>query len=333
MLRREFLAAGAGAVATLGLGHRCSFAAVPTNATVIRFGFINSRESAIGSGAVAFAKAVEKSCGGRIRVELYPAGEAGGELELTQDLRAGALEMINVTSAGYANAAPQLGVFDIPFLFRDLTHARGLLDSAIGRQALSLLEPAGIVGLAWAENGLRHVTTANRAVRSPKDLVGLKIRVPQSPVMVAGFKAFGADVQSLPFTELYAALASGRFEAQENPLATIKDSRFDRVQKYVCLTGHIYSPAVIMISKAVFETLSPQDGEALRAAALLAARAARDTNDKAEVSAIGDLRDRGMTVITDIDRAAFATAIGAAQGDFEQRFGKDQINAIRAWRA
>jgi TRAP-type transport system periplasmic protein len=332
MLRRNFLATGMAAATTLTIGSCRTFAASTINTIVIRFGFINGRASALGAGAVAFAEAVEKTCSGRIRIELYPAGEAGGEVEMVQDLRAGALDMVNVTSAGYSNAAAQLGIFDIPFLFRDLAHARGVLDSAIGLQALALLEPAGIVGLAWAENGLRHMTTSDRAIRSPKDLIGLKMRVPQSPVMVAGFKAFGADAQSLPFPELYAALASGRFQAQENPLAMIKDSRFDRVQKYLCLTGHVYSPAAIMIAKPVFDALSVQDAQALRAAATQGAKVAREINDKAESSAINDLRDRGMTVVTDIDRTAFNAAIASASSDFEQRFGKDQINAIRTWR-
>lgn len=333
MLRREFLAAGGAAAALLVAGRRSAFAAVsPAKATVLRLGFSGGGQAAIGAGAIAFAKAVESSCGGRVRVELYPSGEAGGEVETFEDMRAGAFEMTCASSAGYASATPQLGIFDIPFLFRDVAHARGVLDGAIGRQALTLLEPLGLVGLAWAENGLRHVTTSTRAVRSPADLAGLKMRVPQSPVMVAGFKALGADVQSLPFPDLYAALASGQFQAQENPLATIKDSRFDRVQKYVCLTGHVYSPAALIVTKAAFDALSPEDAQALRNAAAVGAKASRETNDKAEISAVNELRDRGMTVVADIDRAAFVTALAGAQGEFEKRFGKDQIDAIRTWK-
>lgn len=328
------MAAGGAAAAWLGVGGGLAARADSVaGAKVLRLGFNGSRESAIGSASSALAKSVEASCGGRIRVELYPASEAGGELEMFQDLRAGALEMTCTSSAGYASAATQLGVFDIPFLFRDVAHARGVLDGAIGRQALAALESYGVVGLGWSENGLRHVTTSTRPVRTPADLAGLKIRVPQSPVMVAGFKALGADAKPLPFPELYAALASGQFQAQENPLATIKDSRFDRVQKYVCLTGHVYSPAAMMISKTAFDALSPEDAQALRTAAAAGTKASRETNDKAEISAINDLRALGMTVVDDIDRAAFVAAIGGAQSEFEKRFGKDQIDAIRAWKA
>ena len=329
MLRREFLATGGAAVALLGLGRARAAPAV----TVLRLGVTGSRASAIGAAGAAFAKSVESNCGGRVRVEVYPAGEAGGEVETFQDMRAGALEMSCSSSAAYASAATQLGIFDIPFLFRDVAHARGVLDGPIGQKALAALEPFGIVGLGWSENGLRHLTTSTRAVRSPKDLAGLKIRVPQSPVMVAGFKALGADAQPLPFPELYAALASGQFQAQENPLSTIKDSRFDRVQKYVCLTGHVYSPAAMMIAKRIFDALSPEDAQALRTAAAASAKASRDANDQAEISGVNELRARGMTVIADVDRAAFAAAIAGAQSEFEQRFGKEQIGAIRNWKA
>lgn len=331
MLRREFLATGGAAMAALGL--RRAYAAPAANATVLRLGVTSGRESQLGAAAVVLAKNVEANCSGRVRVEIYPGAEAGGELEMCQDMRAGVLEMSCASSAGYASAATQLGVFDIPFLFRDAAHARGVLDGPIGRQALTALEPAGIVGLSWCENGFRQLTTSTRAVRSPKDLAGLKLRVPQSPVMVAGFKALGADVQPLPFPELYAALASGQFQAEENAFTTIMDSHFDRVQKYVCLTAHVYSAAVMMISKAAFDALSPEDGQALRNAAAAGAKASRDVNDKADVSAISDLRARGMTVVADVDRAAFAAAMAGAEGDFEQRFGKDQIDAIRAWKA
>ena len=327
MLRREFLAGGAASAALLGMS-----GVARANATVLRFGFTGSRQSALGAGAAALAKAADKYTAGGIRIELYPAGEAGGEVEMVQDMRAGALEMVHASSAGYASAAPELGVFDIPFLFRDVAHARGVLDGAIGQKALQQLEPAGIVGLGWGENGLRHLTTADRAVRSPGDIAGLKIRVPQSPVMIAGFKALGADPQPLPFPEVYAALASGQFQAEENPLVTIKDSRFDRVQKYVCLTGHVYSAAALMISKATFDALSPEDAQALRRAAAMGAKASRAVNDRNEASTIDDLRQRGMIVVADVDRAAFAAAVASAEGAFDQQFGKDAINAIRTWK-
>lgn len=327
MRRRAFLLAGCASV-VIATAHR-GFAA--QQVTVLRLGFNSSRTSQLGSGAVEFARSVEQSTAGRVRVELYPNSETGGELEMVQDVSLGALDMSFPSSAVFSALEPDLGIFDIPFLFRDVGHARAVLDSDIGKQALLKLESHGIVGLAWGENGLRHVTTASTAVKKPDDLKGIKIRVPQSDVMVAGFKAFGADAQSLAFPDVYPALASGNFQAQENPISTILSANFDRVQRFLNLTGHVYSPGAILIGKRVFERLLPEDQAALRAAAVLGAKASRDAGDRSEKSGIEELRNRGMTVVTDIDRAAFVTAMATVEADFDKRFGKDKIDAIRGF--
>jgi tripartite ATP-independent transporter DctP family solute receptor len=330
MRRRRFLAGAAATVATLGFPNiRRARAAVPPQ--VLRMGIINPRESQFGAGALEFAAHVERNCGGRLRVELYPSGSTGGELEMMQDVSAGTLDTTFTSSAVFAAVAPELSIFDIPFLFRDLAHARGVMDGEIGKTALARLEPQGIIGLGWGENGLRHLTTFDRAVHRPEDLKNLKLRVPQSAVMVASFKAIGADVQSLPFPDLYAALSSGSFQAQENPIATILVANFDKVQHYLCLTGHVYSPAAFLISKRVFERTAPEDQHALRAAAIAGGKASRAYLDRVEKSGLDELRQRGMKVVEDIDRSAFAGSLASLEGEFQKQFGKDKIDAIRAF--
>jgi tripartite ATP-independent transporter DctP family solute receptor len=334
MRRRHFLAGAATAAMTSGfmtsgLLNRRAYASVQPQ--VLRMGITNPRDSQFGVGALEFAAFVERNCGGRLRVEVYPAGEAGGELEMCQDLIAGTLEMAFASSVVFATIAPELSIFDIPFLFRDLAHARSVLDGDIGKAALARLEPTGLVGLAWGENGLRHLTTADRAVRRPEDLKNLKLRVPQSEVMVASFKAIGAAAGSLPFPELYTALSSGAFQAEENPIATVLAANFDRVQHYLCLTGHVYSPAAFLVSRRVFERISPDDRDALRAAGLVGSRASRTYIDRVEKSGIEELRRRGMKVVEDIDRPAFVASLASLEGQFQKQFGKDNIDAIRAF--
>lgn len=325
--RRHFLAGSA--AAAMGVSSRRAYSAVQPQ--VLRMGFINPRDSQFGAGAVEFATFVERNCGGRLRIELYPAGETGGELEMCQDVAAGTLDMTFTSSAVFTAIAPELSIFDIPFLFRDLTHARAVMDGEIGKAALARLEPKGLIGLAWGENGLRHLTTFDRPVRRPEDLKNLKLRVPQSEVMVESFKAIGADVHSLPFPDLYAALSSGSFQAQENPIATIVATNFDRVQHYLCLTGHVYSPAAFLISKQIFERISPEDRLALRAAGLAGSKASRVYLDRAEKSGLEELRHRGMKVVEDIDRPAFVASLAGLEGQFQKQFGKDKIDAIRAF--
>jgi tripartite ATP-independent transporter DctP family solute receptor len=329
MRRRHFLAGAAAAAITSGFSSRRAYSAIQSQ--VLRMGFINPRDSQFGAGALEFATYVERNCGGRLRVELYPAGETGGELEMCQDVASGTLEMTFTSSAVFTAIAPELSIFDIPFLFRDLAHARGVMDGEIGKAALARLEPQGIIGLAWGENGLRHLTTTDRAVRRPEDLKSLKLRVPQSEVMVASFKAIGADVHSLPFPDLYAALSSGSFQAEENPIATILAANFDRVQHYLCLTGHVYSPAAFLISKRTLERISPEDRYALRAAGAAGSRASRAYLDRVEKSGLEELRRRGMKVVEDIDRPAFLASLASLESQFQKQFGKDKIDAIRAF--
>ncbi len=329
MRRRHFLAGAAAAAMTSSFSSRRAFSAIQPQ--VLRIGFTNPRDSQFGAGALEFATYVERNCSGRLRVELYPAGEAGGELEMCQDVAAGTLEMTFTSSAVFAAIAPELSIFDIPFLFRDLAHARAVMDGEIGKAALARLEPRGIIGLAWGENGLRHLTTSDRAVRRPEDLKGLKLRVPQSEVMVASFKAIGAEAQSLPFPELYAALSSGTFQAEENPLATILATNFDKVQQYLCLTGHVYSPAAFLISKPAFDRLSPEDQHTLRVAGTAGSKASRAYLDRVEKSGVEELRRRGMKVVEDIDRPAFVASLAGLESQFQKQFGRDKIDAIRAF--
>lgn len=303
--------------------------------TVLRLGLANGRNSQTGQGAAAFARDVTRRSDGRIRIELYPFSAAGGEVELAQDMVAGAIDMAFISSAGYANAAlvPALGLFDIPFLFRDVAHARAVLDGGIGTAALARVEKVGLVGLAWGESGLRHMTTASVPVRSPKDLAGLKIRVPQSDVMMAGFRALGAEPTPMPFPDLYEALASGTVQGQENPLGNIKDASFDQVQKYLSLTGHVYSAAMLMMPRPVFDALKREDQDLLRSAAREATRASREASDRNQQGDVDELRRRGMTVVDDVDRPSFVAAMASANPAFEQTFGRAELDAIRSFRS
>lgn len=328
MDRRQFIANSGALVSCLGLMPAGAMANARTR--VFRITSTNGLASQTGYGAAAFAAQIAALSGGRLRVEIYPAGVAGGELEIAQDTARNALELTITSSVGYANLAPRLGVFDIPFLFRDVAHARAVLDGPIGQKALAEMEAAGLVGLGWAENGLRHLTTTSVPVTGPKDLAGLKIRVPQSEVMLAGFRTLGADAQPLPFPDLYGALSSGAFQAQENPLANIASANFDRVQRYLSLTGHIYSPAMLIMNRRAYEGLADEERAIFHTAARAAIQASREAGDRSEASTVAELKRRGMTVLADIDRSAFATASLAARGRFEAQFGKPMLDAIRA---
>jgi tripartite ATP-independent transporter DctP family solute receptor len=307
----------------------CAGIAHAQQARVLKLGHILGPESQLGAGAAAFAEEVSKRTGGRYKVDLYPNAALGGEVEAIKAVQLGTVDVTFVTGAPMLNFVPDVGVFGIPFLFRDAAHAHAVFDGAIGQEYLEKFRAKDMVALSWGENGMRHLTNSKRPVTAPEDVKGLKIRVPQSEVMVLGFKALGADVAQLPFPELYGALQSGQFDGQENPIATILSAKFAQVQKYLTLTSHSYDPAAFLIGIDAFEDLSDEDKAAFREAAKAGGQASRKAAAEAQANGVKTLQQQGLQVATDFDRAGFAKAAAAALPDFEKKFGAETIARIR----
>jgi TRAP-type C4-dicarboxylate transport system substrate-binding protein len=207
-----------------------------------------------------------------------------------------------------------------------------VLDGPVGAEYAAMMQPKGLNLLAWAENGLRHVTS-NRPVRRPEDLQGLHIRVPQSDVMIEAFQALGANPEPLPFPQLYDALRTGRFEAEENPVPTIVAAKFAEVQKCLNLTGHVYSAAFFIASPDLLEDLNDAQRAALTSCAKAGAAASRETGSKGEHDGIEALKAAGMTVVADVDRAALAAAAKPALDAAARRLGADRAARIQAFGA
>ncbi|MGH1570500.1 TRAP transporter substrate-binding protein [Methylobacterium sp. P31] len=215
---------------------------------VLKMGYVFVRASQLGAGAAEFARRIETGTKGAWRVEEYPNGAFGGEVEMLDGLRKGELDLAFLTAAPFSSLVPDFGIFDLPFLFRDAAHARALLDGPFGQEYLTKFQEHGLVALAWGENGMRHITNSRRPIREPADLQGLRLRVPQSEITLRCFGQLGVQAAPLGFPSLYGALESGRFDGQENPIATIRAAKFDRIQKHLTLTAHMYSGAVIFAS-------------------------------------------------------------------------------------
>jgi tripartite ATP-independent transporter DctP family solute receptor len=318
--------AGLFAVLTCGMGAGPASAQTPKT---LKLGYILSTDSQLGAGATVFANEVAKRTAGRYHVEQYPNSALGGEVEMLKAVQLGTVDLAFITGAPLLNFLPEVGVFNIPFLFRDLSHAHAVLDGPIGQSYLAKFHDKNLIALAWGENGLRHLTNSKHEIRTPDDLKGLKLRVPQSDVMVTGFKALGADVHPLAFPLLYDALQSGEFDGQENPIATIISSKFNQVQKYLTLSGHVYDPAILFMSVDDFDALSADDKAAFIAAAKLGGTASRQFAATAEKNGVAQLAQSGMQVVTNVDRAKFAAAMAPANPVFAKQFGGNLIEQIR----
>jgi len=168
-----------------------------------------------------------------------------------------------------------------------------------------------------------------REVRSPADLKGLKLRTMENPVHIAAYKALGIITTPMAFPELFTALQQGTVDGQENPLSVIVSAKFDQVQKHLSLTGHVYSPCIMVMNKAAYDKLSDADKQAFLEAAKVAAQANRARVDADDASGVADLRAKGMTVIEELDKAPFVAALASINAQFEKEFGKDQLDRIR----
>jgi tripartite ATP-independent transporter DctP family solute receptor len=279
-----------------------------------------------------FAKEVEKRTNGRYKVQPFYSGSLGAERESVEAVQLGTLDLTFTSTGPVPNFVPEVAILDIPFLFRDYNHARSTLDGPIGQDLLQKFPAKGIVALAWGENGFRHMTNSKRAVNSPDDLKGLKMRTMENPVHIQAYKQFGIIPTPMAFTEVFTALQQGTVDGQENPLSVITSAKFDQVQKYLSLTGHVYSPALFLMNKAAWDKLSPADKQAFLDAAKEGVKANRARVDDDERKAVADLRSKGMNVVENVDKSKFQATLTPTYADFGKKFGQDNIDKIRNYK-
>ncbi len=291
-----------------------------------------AQNSSYGVAVDAFAREVEQRTQGRYRVQNFYAAALGGERESVEGVQLGTLDLTLTSTGPLPNFVPEVAILDIPFLFRDYAHARAVLDGPIGRDLLQKFPSKNLVALAWAENGFRHMTNSKRPVLTPEDLRGLKMRTMENPIHIQAYRQFGILPTPMAFTEVFTALQQGTVDGQENPLSVITSAKLDQVQKYLSLTGHVYSPAVILMNKAKWEALSAVDQQAFADAAREAVKADRARIDDDERKAVAELRARGMTVADNIDKARFQAQLAPVYVEFAQRFGQENIDRIRNYR-
>jgi tripartite ATP-independent transporter DctP family solute receptor len=277
----------------------------------------------------AFAREIEKRTGGRYKVQNFYSGALGAERESIEAVQLGTLDLTMTSTGPVPNFVPEVAILDIPFLFRDYGHARRTLDGPIGQDMLGKFTSKNIQALAWGENGFRHMTNNRRAVNAPDDLKGLKMRTMENPVHMQAYKQFGIIPTPMAFTEVFTALQQGTVDGQENPLSVISAAKFVQVQKFITLTGHVYSPALILMNKAKWDKLSAADKQAFSEAAKEAVKANRARIDDDERRVVGELKAGGMNVVEVVDKSKFQATLQPTFVEFGKKFGQDNIDKIR----
>lgn len=297
-------------------------------ATTLKMAYALSTSSHYGAGAEALAKSIEGASGGRFKIQQFPNSALGGEREVIEGLQLGTIDMAIVSTGATLNFVPSTGVFDIPFLFRDLAHARKVLDGDIGQKMLTEFPKRGLVALAWGEQGFRQLTNNVRPVAKPEDIKGLKIRTTENPIHIAAFRQLGVLATPMAWPEVATALQQGTIDGQENPMSVIVSAKLPQLQKYLSLTSHVYGPALILMAPGVYDGLAAADKAKFKSAAHQAALAMRAYVDAVEKSGIEDVKKQGMQVNT-ADHAAFVKAVEPIYPQYYKQFGKDLVEAIR----
>jgi len=262
----------------------------------VRISLCNAPSHPQSIGMQVFKKYVEEKTKGGVQVALYYNSQLGGERESVEQVKNGSLEMATASAGPLTTFNKKFMVLDIPFAFDSYEIAWGVLDGPMGQKLLDSSENINLKGLAYLENGFRHVTNNVRPINGPDDLKGIKIRTMEAPMHMENFKLLGANPTPVPWTELYLTMQQKIVDGQENPLANIWEVKMFEVQKYTSLTGHIYDPMPLVANLAWFNKL-PKDYQAtLQKGAVLAQNYSRDVNMAREDAIIAKLTEKGMKV-------------------------------------
>jgi tripartite ATP-independent transporter DctP family solute receptor len=297
--------------------------------TVLKIGYATTAASHYGVGSTAFCDDIEKGTQNRYKCQQFPSSALGGEREMIEAVQLGTLDLVNTSTGPVGNFVPEVKIVDIPFLFRDYDHARKVMDGPIGQDILAKFPSKGIIALGWTENGFRHMTNNKRDIVKPADAAGLKMRTMENKVHMDGYKTFGILPTPMAFPELFGALQQGTVDGQENPIPVILASKFSQVQKHLSLTGHVYSPALLLLSPKVWTKLSDADKKVFTDAAKKAGVAQRKKVNDDENNGIAQLEKDGMKVTKAVDGQAFRDALKPAYLAYAKEFGADNIKRIQ----
>ncbi|RCW25858.1 tripartite ATP-independent transporter DctP family solute receptor [Ciceribacter lividus] len=278
----------------------------------------------VGNGVEAMQKCLDEKSGGKLKLTAFWGGALGGDLQATQALRSGVQEAVVTSSSPLVGIVPALGVFDLPFLFTSNEEADAVMDGEFGQFLNEKLEAAGLVNLAYWENGFRNLSNSKKPVTKWEDLEGMKVRVMQNDIFLDTFQNFGANATPMAFGEVFSALETKAIDAQENPYVTIDTSKFYEVQNYVSETKHAYTPFLFLFSKAIFDTYTPDEQSALRECAVVGRDVERKVIRELNQKSLEKIKTAGVEVNT-LSPEEYARMLEKSQVVYEKH--KDEIGA------
>lgn len=294
-----------------------------TQVLELKFGHVGAPGSLFALSAEEFAARANKALGGKAKVVVFGSSQLGSDPELLQKLKLGTVDLA-LPSTVMSSVADEFGLFEMPYLVRDRKHMQRIEREVLWPKLAQPVEKKGYKIIGVWENGFRHITNSRRPINVPQDLKGLKLRTPQGKWRVKMFQAYGANPTPLAFGEVFTALQTGTMDGQENPYAQIYSAKFHEVQKFLSITGHVYTPAYVTVGAQKWSKLPNDVRTTLERVAREAQAFVYATAEREEVELLGKIKTAGVSVNT-ADKDAF---ISASKGIYEE-FSKD-VSAARA---
>jgi TRAP-type transport system periplasmic protein len=290
------------------------FAQHATAQTEIKFGHVGEPGSLFAQSAEEFARKANAKLGGKAKVVVFGSSQLGGDKELLQKLKLGTVDLA-LPSTVMSSEVDAFGIFEMPYLVKDRNHMHAIEKEVFWPKLAPEAEKRGLKIIAVWENGYRHVTNNKRPIKLPGDLQGIKLRVPEGKWRVKMFQTYGANPSPMKFSEVFTALQTGVMDGQENPFTQIYSAKFQEVQKYLSLTGHVYTPAYVTAGAKKWASLAPDvrkilEDTAKETQAFVYQLAAKEDNDLLQ-----KLKAAGMQV-NEVDKAAFVKASKAVYDEF-----------------
>lgn len=275
-----------------------------------------------------FAAEIEKRLPGQFSFVLFPGGQLGKEKALITNVKAGSIEMINVAS-GVLKLDKKLGVFDLPWLFQDRDHVQGAMAAGLEDAVRARIEEvAGVKVIGVYENGFRHVINAKRAVATPDDLDGLKIRISGGKFRQGVFQQMGATPQKVSWKETFTALQTGVVDGAEAATYGFYEQKHFEVAAHLSLTGHVYTPSFLLASRSFWDSLSAEQRAAFDAAGRAITARAYEAAAGLEARYFEEMKSK--LSINEVDLAAFQKATAKSYDDYVASEGDDWLKLVRA---
>ncbi len=294
----------------------------------LKVGMTVPLDSNYGVGLLEMKRLIEENSDNKMILSIFESGKLGSERDMIEGVSMGTLDMVVSSTGPLPNFAPVFKVFDLPFIIKEREAAYRFMDGPKGQEMLGSLDSKNIKGLGFWENGFRNITNNEKEIKTPEDIRGMKIRTMENPIHLASFSQLGATATPMAWGEVFTALQQGTIDGQENPLVGIHSTKIYEVQQYISLTGHFYSPAVVMINKDKFEGLSPEMKEVLINAEKDARVLQREYCIQMDKDLVEILEEEGV-VITEVDKTEWENAVAPVYKQFEDEIPADLIKALQ----